>query len=126
MFKRIDHVEIIASDLKKTLDFYTRILGFKIKKRGPGSAGGPHREIVYLSLNDTTLQVFDLTAEAFVGAGYRRMAIEVDDMNAAIEYLKKKGVEITQPPTVRTGGGEEALVAAIKDPNGIPIELRQG
>ncbi len=33
MFKRIDHVEIIPRDVDVTLDFYTRILGFRVKER---------------------------------------------------------------------------------------------
>ncbi len=33
MFKRIDHIEIITGDLEKSVDFYTNILGFKVKDR---------------------------------------------------------------------------------------------
>ena len=53
--------------------------------------------------------------------GYRAIAIEVEDMDKTIEYLKSKGVEMLRPPTVfgKSKRGE------IKDPSGFPIELRQ-
>ena len=33
MFKRIDHVEIVPRDADVTIDFYTRVLGFRVKER---------------------------------------------------------------------------------------------
>ena len=33
MFKRIDHVEITASDLDRSIRFYTDIFGFTMKER---------------------------------------------------------------------------------------------
>jgi glyoxylase I family protein len=49
------------------------------------------------------------------------MAIEVDDMDEAIEYLKGKGVEVLREP-VKIGTSRRA---EIKDPDGLSIELRQ-
>jgi glyoxylase I family protein len=126
MFKRIDHVELIALDLEKTLDFYTRILGFKIKERHPGSEGSPFKEIVFLSLNDTMLEVLKLrnpdpprTKPDSIGC--RGIAIEVEEMDAAITYLKRQGVEITRPPMLLG----KSKRAEIRDPEGLLIELRQ-
>ena len=31
MFKRIDHVEIVADQLDRTVRFYTEVLGFTVK-----------------------------------------------------------------------------------------------
>jgi hypothetical protein len=49
------------------------------------------------------------------------MALEVDDMQATVQYLKTKGVEVVWGPKVR----EKYARAAICDPNGFHIELRQ-
>ena len=49
------------------------------------------------------------------------MAIEVDDMDRAIEYLKSKGVSVSWGP-VTLGTSKRA---EIKDPDGLSIELRQ-
>lgn len=55
MFERIDHVEIIPPNLEKALDFYTKILGFKVKARS--KAGGPLEEIVYLELGGSVIEL---------------------------------------------------------------------
>jgi glyoxylase I family protein len=49
------------------------------------------------------------------------MAIEVDDMDRAVQYLKGKGVEVSRGP-VTLGTSKRA---EIKDPDGLSIELRQ-
>ena len=64
MFKRIDHVEIVPQDMGKTLDFYTDVLGFKLKQRRPGPSGSPWKEIVFLTLNDSMLEVLDAVSAA--------------------------------------------------------------
>ncbi len=53
--------------------------------------------------------------------GYRMMALEVDDMHAALDALKDKGVECTWGPLVRPAYAR----AEIRDPDGNSIELRQ-
>lgn len=126
MFKRIDHIEIVPQDMGKTLDFYTNVLEFKLKQRQPGRPGSPWKEIVYLTLNDTMLEVLDpVSAEPISPApeqvGYRMMALEVDDMDKAVEYLKGKGVELSRP-AMQLGKSRRA---EIKDPNGLSIEIRQ-
>ena len=49
------------------------------------------------------------------------MAIEVDNMDEALEYLKGKGVECVWGP-MDVGG---SIRAEIRDPDGLCIELRQ-
>jgi catechol 2,3-dioxygenase-like lactoylglutathione lyase family enzyme len=125
MFKRIDHVEIIPSDLEKTIDFYVNVLGFEVKRRQKVQVP-PLQEVVYLRLGDTDIELLsvkdpDPSSQAQWQVGYRMMALEVDDMNETIEYLKGKGVELTLGPM--TIG--KSTRAEIKDPNGISIELRQ-
>jgi catechol 2,3-dioxygenase-like lactoylglutathione lyase family enzyme len=53
--------------------------------------------------------------------GYRMIALEVDDMEKTVDYLKTKGVDIVWGPKVR----ESYSRAEICDPNGYHIELRQ-
>ena len=127
MFKRIDHVEIITPDMEKTIDFYIRILGFKLKHRQQGKPESPYKEIVFLSLGDTMLEIIEMWKQVPQKSesetqGYRMMAIEVENMDAAIEYLKKHGVDISRPPMVL---GNNSKRAEIKDCTGFSIELRQ-
>jgi glyoxylase I family protein len=125
MFKRIDHIEIVPTDINKTIEFYVSILGFKIKERFPIPAA-PMKEIAYLTLGDTVIELISVELPAENQrkqweVGYRAIAIEVEDMNSAIDYLKDKGIPITWGP-VSTGKGKRA---EIQDPDGLTIELRQ-
>ena len=125
MFKRIDHVEIISRDLEKSIDFYQNVLGFKVKQRQRVEVP-PLEEVVYLGLGDTTLELLSVKEPGSLSleewkVGYRMMAVEVDDMNRAVDYLKSKGIEITRGP-VTLGKSRRA---EIKDPDGLSIELRQ-
>jgi catechol 2,3-dioxygenase-like lactoylglutathione lyase family enzyme len=49
------------------------------------------------------------------------MAIEVEDMDQAVEYLKTRGIGISWGPA-HLGKSKRAV---IRDPDGLPIELRQ-
>ncbi len=124
MFKRIDHVEIIPKDLDKAIAFYGDILGFKLKERIK-IGRGPLEEVVFMTLGDTMLEIVSIKdpaplAEACVG--YRMMALEVEDMEKAVAYLKSKGVPIVVEPVVLVDGSKRG---EIKDPDGLGIELRQ-
>ena len=125
MFKRIDHVEIIPRDFERTLNFYTNILGFKIKVRRKVDRP-PLVEIVFLELKDSVIEIMSVENPALPSSnpwqvGYPRFALEVEDMDKAVEYLKGKGVEISLGP-VNLGTSKRA---EIKDPDGLSIELRQ-
>jgi glyoxylase I family protein len=125
VFKRIDHIEIAASDIERSIAFYRDNLGFVLKERH--QLGLPVlRQIAYLSLGDTTLELLDYVepapAELSVCVGYRCMALEVDSMEESLAFLAQRGIEPSTPP-MDVGGG--SLRAEITDPDGLPIELRQ-
>ncbi len=124
MFKRIDHVEIVSSDLERSIRFYKEIFGFALKERmKPRSP--EVEEIAFLTLADTMLELLAIKNSATPAkgpqVGFRMMAIEVDDMDQAIQYLKGKGIDVTWGP-VTIGKSKRA---EIKDPDGLSIELRQ-
>jgi glyoxylase I family protein len=125
MFKRIDHVEIVPSDLERSISFYTEVLGFRMKERI--QIGAPElKQVVYLTLGGTTLELLQYAdpapADPSVRVGYRTIALEVDDMEETVAYLAQKGIEPSVAP-VDVGGG--SLRAEIVDIDGLPIELRQ-
>jgi glyoxylase I family protein len=126
MFKRIDHVEIIPRDAQKAIEFYGEVLGFGLKDRIKIGMG-PLEEVIFMALGDTTLEIVSMKNPAPPSrevntAGYRMMAIEVDDMEKAITYLKEKGVEVSMEPISLPDGSKRA---EIKDPDGLDIEIRK-
>lgn len=125
MFKRIDHVEIIPRDFDKSIGFYTEILGFTVRQRMRIDAL-PLEEIAYLALGDTVLELMRVKDAVSIESqpwqtGYRMMAIEIDNMDQAVDYLTGKEVAITWGPVIM-GSTKRA---EIQDPDGNSIELRQ-
>jgi glyoxylase I family protein len=125
MFKKIDHIEIVPTDINRTIEFYVSVLGFKIRERFPVPMA-PMKEIVYLELGGTVIELISVETPAAEPrkqweVGYRAIAIEVEDMDSTVNYLKSKGITITWGP-VATGRSKRA---EIQDPDGLPIELRQ-
>jgi hypothetical protein len=83
---------------------------------------------VYLELGGTTIEVMCYPEAKSIpprGAeqrlGWQCLALEVDDMNGALNSLKEKDVEATWGPVKRP----DYARAEIRDPDGNPIELRQ-
>ena len=130
MFKRIDHVEIVTDQPERTVAFYTEVLGFKLRARDqvPVPGGNAKLNLAYLELGGTTVELLSYEGVNVAPApkeehlGYRMIALEVEDMNAAIEFLKTKNVPVVWGPRRREGQYARAEIA---DPNGYHIELRQ-
>ena len=59
MFKRIDHVEIVTDQLDRTVQFYTEVLGFRVKARDriERSGLGVPIDLVYLDLGGTVVEL---------------------------------------------------------------------
>jgi len=129
MFKRIDHVEIVTDRPAATAAFYTDVLGFRVKARDriERSGLGVPIDLVYLELGGTVVELISYDGAAVDPApqgehlGYRMIALEVEDMQQAADWLKQKGVDIVWGPRIT----ETYTRAEICDPNGFHIELRQ-
>lgn len=125
IFKRVDHVEIVPRNAEMTIDFYVNILGFKIRGRNEVKAP-PMKEVIYLELGDTVIEIISADnpkpkSQNPWEVGYRGIALEVEDMTNAVDYLKGKGITIAREP-VDLG---DSFRGEIRDPDGLIIELRQ-
>ena len=124
MFKKIDHVEIVPSNPEKTIRFY-EILGFNLKSRHKIDVR-PLKEVIYLELGGAIIEILNVE-KLFASSreqwqvGYRGIAIEVENMDKAVNYLKTKGIVITWGP-MDLGN---SIRAEIKDPDNLAVELRQ-
>ena len=128
MFKRIDHIELVTGNPERAIAFYTGVLGFRVRARDrvPNTLLGP-LDLAYLDLGGTTIELMTYPeakpAEREPGErlGYRMMALEVEDMDAALALLKTKGVDPSWGPVKRPSYAR----AEIRDADGNAIELRQ-
>jgi len=130
VFKRIDHIELLTAAPQRVVEFYVGTLGFRERERVriPGTPNGP-LDLVYLELGGTTVEVMHFPdagsriapRAAEQRLGWQCLALEVDDMDAALAHLKARGIEPAWGPMKRP----DYARAEIRDPDGNPIELRQ-
>jgi catechol 2,3-dioxygenase-like lactoylglutathione lyase family enzyme len=129
MFKRIDHIELLTAEPARTIAFYVGALGFRERERAriPETPRGP-LDLVYLELGRSTIEVMCYPEATSIPSratelrlGWQCLALEVDDMHAALKALEEKGVEAVWGPLERP----DYARAEIRDPDGNPIELRQ-
>lgn len=124
MFKRIDHIELVAQDPERAIRFYTEVLGFRVRERTTVPGG---LQLTYLDLGGTTVELMSYAESRLAPRepgehlGYRMMALEIDDMAKALAYLKARGIEPVWGPVTRPAYAR----AEIEDPEGNRIELRQ-
>ena len=120
MFKRISAVVLFVADINKSVLFYEEVLGLKVVAREPKFAAfkmdGQDFALNELSEGAELVNVPEPGFEAQTGKVDRALlCARVDDVDAAYEALKAKGVEFTRPPTSQPWG---IRAAYFKDPDG--------
>jgi len=121
---KIHHVAIICSDYPKSKQFYSEILGLKIKNE----VFREERDSYKLDLEVNKQYQIELFSFPYPPArpsrpeavGLRHLAFEVDDLDDAIYHINKYNV-IVEPVRVDEFTGKRFTFFA--DPDGLPIEL---
>ena len=112
-----------VSDLERSLDFYTA-LGYRELGRVSLGEGG---RLAVLSFPDEPAATLELVhrpdAGPVVVGGFDHLAIQVDDLAAALTALTDRGLE--HGPPELPGGPEGPRTAWLADPDRYPIELVQ-
>lgn len=119
MIKGLAHLCFHVRDLNQAIAFYVDALGLEHAFEFKNEKGG--RFGVYLSFGG---RVF---LELFEGAheppekkvSFQHFCIEVEDVKAAVESLRSKGIEVTEPQL----GRDLSWQAWMADPDGNRIEL---
>ena len=113
----------LVNDVEASLKFYVEILGFTVmQKWGPAFAIIERNDVrLWISGPGTSAMQPMPDGRRPEPGGWNRIVVEVEDLAALIEELKKQNVifrnEIVQGP-----GGKQVL---IEDPSGNPLELFQ-
>lgn len=118
-------VRYIVRDVSAAIEFYTRHLGFHLDMH-------PAPPFAMLSRGDLRLVLSAPNPSAGGGqpmpdgrqqepGGWNRFAIQVDDLAALVETLRRTGVRFRND-IVSGVGGRQIIV---EDPSGNPIELFQ-
>jgi lactoylglutathione lyase len=114
---RLNHVGIAVKDFQGSLNFYTKVMGFRASYALPSPDGKPTTTFLQIS-RDTFIEM--APANENLPAGLTHIGILTDDANAAVTRLRGAGATV---PDVRSGGGTGSRLSNVMDPNGIRLEL---
>lgn len=121
---KVHHIAIICSDYKKSLDFYTSVLGFKVISENFREKRQSYK--TDLSFND------DYVVELFSfpnppqrktnpeATGLRHLAFEVNNIEESVKELDFLNIK---HESIRIYEYTSKRFVFFKDPDGLPIEL---
>ena len=124
---KILHTMLRVGDLDRSIDFYTRILGMKLRSRRDYPEGKFTLAFVGFAQEPEGAEI-ELThnwgVERYeIGTGFGHVAIEVEDAYAACARIRELGGRITREPGPMKHG--TTVIAFVEDPDGYKIELIQ-
>lgn len=115
---RLNHVGIAVNDYEKSVDFYTKVMGYRVAFKFPPSPDGKPTTTYFQISKDTFLEMAPATDK--VPAGFTHMGIETTDIKSTIAQLSATGAHVED---MRVSGPTKALLSNILDPSGIRAEL---
>ena len=121
----VQHIAFNCTDITRQEAFYTRHFGFR---RSRVFNPDTPNEFIMLRLGATCLELFSASESAEAGeqnVGFKHLAFEVPDIEAAVEKLNADGIETDE--IIDCSGIVPGLrVCFFNDPDGNRIELMQG
>ncbi|HPL98866.1 MAG TPA: methylmalonyl-CoA epimerase [Bacillota bacterium] len=129
MVGKIDHIGIAVSNLDEAVKLYRDVLGLELH----GTEVVPEQKVrvAFLPVGDTEVELLESTSAEgpiakFIeakGQGIQHIAFRVDDIEAALEEMKAKGMRlIDEKPRYGAGGAKIAFLHP-KSTGGVLIEL---
>ncbi len=116
---RLNHVGIAVKDFQESLNFYTKVMGFRVAYAMPGPDGKPTTTFLQID-RETFIEM--APASANLPAGITHIGIWSEDANASVTQLRQAGATLTD---VRPSAPTGSRLSNITDPNGIRLELNE-
>jgi len=122
---RILHTMLRVGDMKRSVKFYTEMLGMKLLR----TTDRPEQKYSLAFVGYDTEErsaVIELTYNYGVdkydlGGAYGHIAIEMPDIKSMCEKVRTGGGKVTREPGPVKGG--TTVIAFVRDPDGYKIEL---
>ena len=125
---KYDHVHLVSQNPLKAAEFYEKAFDAKRVASGKYPDGGDRVELsiegtrlLIRSPRDVSQSVNDTPKKR---RGLEHFGLRVDDINAAVAYIKSKGIKFLEEPRISLPSGN--TVAFLMAPDDVMIELVQG
>lgn len=122
-FNKIHHVAIIASNYKKSKEFYVNILGFQVIRESYREERESYKLDLRISDSEIELFSFKNPPKRVTNpetCGLRHIAFEVNDIEDVISYLDDNKIKV-EPIRIDEFTGKRFTF--FKDPDNLPIEI---
>lgn len=127
----VDHIGIATSSIDGSVNFYTQMLGLELV--GTEEVTEQKVRTAFLPVGESELEILESTAPDGAiakhisknGEGIQHIALRVDDIEAALEELKSKGVRLIDETPRRGAGGAKIAFIHPKATGGVLLELCQ-
>lgn len=122
---RLLHTMLRVGDLEASIQFYTNVLGMQQLRRKDYPEG--EFTLAFVGYGDEAENtVIELThnwgTDSYdTGSGFGHIAIEVDDVYAAVAEVKARGGKVIREAGPMNAG--TTIIAFVEDPDGYQIEL---
>lgn len=129
MVRKVDHIGVAVSNLEEALKIYTDVLGLKL--HGTEVVEEQKVRVAFMPVGDTEIELLESTdpegpIAKFIekrGEGIQHIAFRVDDIEEALEQMRRKGVRlIDEKPRYGAGGARIAFLHP-KSTGGVLVEL---
>jgi len=130
--RRIDHIGIAVPDLEEALAPYVEGLGLEVAHRE--EVGSQKVMVAMLPAGGANIELLEPTSEdspiaRFMerrGPGIHHIALEVDDIEAALARMQAAGVRMIDEEPREGAGGTRVAFAHPRSMGGVLVELVEG
>jgi methylmalonyl-CoA/ethylmalonyl-CoA epimerase len=131
MLKKIDHIGIAVSNLKKAIPFYQDILSMTFK--GVEEVAEYKVKVAFFQIGESKIELLEPTSkESFIaefleknGQGIHHIAYEVEDVEVAIKKLEADGTRMIDKKPRQGAHGARVAFLHPESSQGVLVELCQ-
>ncbi len=126
---KVDHIGIAVKSISEALKLYEETLGIKCE----GIEEVPEQKVktAFLPIGDTEIELLESTAPdgpvaKFIekrGEGLHHIALRVENIEEALEELKKKGIRLIDEKPRKGAGGARIAFLHPKATGGVLLEI---
>ncbi len=128
---KIDHIGIAVTSIEKSLKFYEGVLGLKCA--GKEVVRAQQVKTAFLPTGDSEIELLEATDPespiakfiAKKGEGIQHIALQVEDIEAALQELAAQGVRLIDTAPRPGAGGKSIAFLHPADTSGVLVELSE-